>query len=175
MKLYRFSPISSEMELMDALRYLHKTSHKLCFEVIGGYLPVRGNVGIFCHNYSEFKYLTGLCKELTLSEPNYNGKYFPLKQPVHFEEKDGVPAATYEYLYIRQVDPYRSQVGDVDFVMPPGTFAEYTSSLVMGTFRNGARVFERPAENMIEPWKPERDVISYVATEALADIIRKQS
>lgn len=156
---------------MTALEYLHRKSHELCREITGQYFSVRGCIAIFCHDYHEYEYLAALRKRLTESEPSYKGKYYPLKEPITFPEKDGIPATTYEYLYIRQVDPYRSQVGDVDFVMPAGAFAEYKSRLVTGEFRDGARVFERPEENMIELWLPEYDVASFLATEYMRDML----
>lgn len=153
MKLYRFSPIRSESELMKALQYLHETSHRLCKEVYGDYLPVRGNIGIFCHDYDEFKYLTELRKNLTSDHPNYKGKYFPLKQPISFREKNGIPSATYEYLYIRQVDPYRSQVGDVDFQTALDGFNAYRQALNTTVFTNGARIFGREVRMLLELFK----------------------
>lgn len=163
MKLYRFSPITSEEGLLEAIQYLHQANHKLCFETIGRLLPVRGCIGVFCHDYEEFSFLTKLRQQLTYPAPNYNGKYYPLKHPITFPEQDGVPAATYEYLYIRQADPYRSQVGDVDFVMPHDRFEKLKAGLVTGEFRHGARLFERPEENMVELWLPEYDVVSFIA------------
>lgn len=153
------------------LQYLHEASHRLCKDVFGDYLPVRGNIGIFCHDYDEFKFLTRLRKKLTHDEPNYNGKYYPLKQPITFPEKDGLPAAKYDYLYIRQVDPYRSQVGDVDFAMTPDGFNRYMQSLAVDTFSNGARVFGRPEENMIELWLPTVDVLCYIADNSILEAI----
>ena len=171
MKLYRFSPIRSQVELLQALEYVHETCNRLCFETVGTYLPVRGNIGIFCHDYAEFTYLTGLREKLTNRSPNYNEKYFPLKQPITFSETDGIPAATYEYLYIRQVDPYRSQVGDVDFVMSPDPFEVYKAKLITGEFRDGARLFERPEENLIELWLPSYDAVSFVANNDMSELI----
>lgn len=171
MKLYRFSPIRSQTDLLQALEYLHETCNRLCFEAVGTYLPVRGNIGIFCHDYAEFTYLTGLREKLTNPSPNYNEKYFPLKQPITLAATDGIPAATYEYLYIRQVDPYRSQVGDVDFVMSPDPFQAYKEKLITGEFRNGARLFERPQENLIELWRPSYDVVSFVANNDMSELI----
>lgn len=171
MKLYRFSPITTELGLMEALKYLHETSHQLCKQVYGEYLPVRGNVGIFCHDYDEFTRLTELRKNLAHETPNYNSKYFPLKQPITFAEKDGIPAATYEYLYIRQVDPYRSQVGDVDFIVTPDVFNRYNGTLTVDIFAKGARIFGRPEENMIELWLPAYDVICYIAETKMTECI----
>lgn len=163
MKLYRFSPITSEEELMAALRYVHETCHKLCHDAVGTYLPVAGNIGIFCHDYDEYTYLTSLREKLTYREPNYKAKYYPLKDSIHFEEKDGIPAATYEYLYVRKVDPYRSHVGDVDFFVSAEVHEKYKDGLTAGDFRNGARLFERPEENLIELWLPQYDVVSFIA------------
>ncbi len=156
---------------MGALEHLHETCNRLCFETVDTYLPVRGNIGVFCHDYAEFAYPSSLRETLTYPTPNYNEKYFPLKQPITFAEKDGIPAATYEYLYIRQVDPYRSQVGDVDFVMSPGPFEAYKAKLVTGEFRDGARCFERPEGNLIELWLPNYDVVSFIANNNMSEFI----
>lgn len=171
MQLYRFSPILNQDRLLEAITYLHATCHELCRQAVGRYLPVSGNVGVFCHEDEEFSALMSLRESLTDETANYNQKYFRLLEPITIDEKDGVPAATYEYLYIRKVDPYRSQVGDIDFVMPTIEHRTLQSQLSNTNFTHFARNFERPEENMIELWDPKQDVLSYLVTQKLDELI----
>jgi len=171
MKLYRFSPIESEEQLLQAITYAHKACYELCLQVIGEYLPVAGNIGIFTHYEEEFQFLTALRRKLTDETVHYNHKYFKLLTPIRINAEDGVPAATYEYLYIRKPDPYRSQVGDVDFVMDPKKHQALAQSRVTGEFTKRARRFERVEENMIELWDPDIDVIPYIVTRSMSDTI----
>lgn len=175
MKLYRFSPIKSEAELLEAITYLHEACNKLAYQACGRYLPVRGNVGIFTHYDEEFNALTELRKSLTSADITYKGKYFKLVRPITIPEKDGVPGATYDFLYIRRADPYRSQVGDIDFVMPVEEHEAMKRKLNTDTFLNGARLFGRPEENMIELWNPDVDVIPYIAAEYMQDSIDREN
>jgi len=167
MKLYRFSPIASETELYDAVKYLHRTCHKLCLRTFGYCLPVRGNVGVFAHYEDEFAYLTSLRERLTDQEVHYKNKYFKLREPIIVPPEDGVPGATYTFLYIRRVDPYRSQVGDIDFTLPSEEHRILKTTLDPDTFVNGARLFGRPEENIIELWDPDTDAAAYVAAGSL--------
>lgn len=167
MKLYRFSPITDKTALMECIQYLHETCHELCHKHFGEYLPVAGNIGVFCHYPGEFAYLTKIREELTDQAVHYNNKYFKLYEPIHIPAKGAVPAATYKYLYIRKPDPYRAQVGDVDFVLEPARHQALAATLDTEEFRNDARMFGRAEENMIELWNPDYDVAAYLVTEAM--------
>lgn len=169
MKLYRFSPIKSQDELMEAIRFLHQACHQLCFNTFGRYLPVSGNVGVFAHYEDEFDYLLSLRDRMVDLNVNYNQKYFLLKQPVTVPDRADIPGATYELLYIRQPDPYRAQVGDIDFVLPPREHEAIKQTLDTNKFRHGARIFHRPEDNMIELCHPDIDAASYVVTKAMRD------
>jgi len=167
MKLYRFSPIASEAELYDAIKYLHVACHKLCLRTFGRYLPVRGNIGIFAHYEDELACLTSLRERLTDQDAHYKHKYFRLHEPIVVPPAHGVPGATYTLLYIRRVDPYRSQVGDIDFILPPEEHQALKGTLNLDTFVNGARLFGRPEENIIELWDSDTDAAAYVAAKPL--------
>ena len=143
MKLYRFSHIKSQKELMEAVNYLHQACHQLCFNTFGRYLPVSGNIGVFSHYEQEFEFLISVRDQLTRPDINYNQKYFQLKQPISIPAQHKIPAATYELLYIRQPDPYRAQVGDIDFVLPPAEHEAFKKTLETNKFRRGARIFHR--------------------------------
>ena len=172
MRLYRFSPIASEAELYKVVEYLHRTCHELCFDVFGKYLPVAGNVGIFSHYENEFTDLSKLRNALTAEVPNYNNKYFKLLKPITISGQGDTPGATYEFLYVRNPDPYRSQVGDIDFILDPTEHELFKRELTTNEFRNKARIFSRPEENMIELFDADKDVLSYVVTSPMSEKAR---
>ena len=88
---YRFSPIKSKEELLEAIKYIHFECHKLCQEVLGRLLPNSGNVGIFCHFDEEFALLTKLRERLTIAEENWNNKYYHLREPIVVPAKGDIP------------------------------------------------------------------------------------
>jgi hypothetical protein len=170
MKLYRFSPIKNQQQLEKAIQYTHEACYKLCHLALDAYLPVAGNVGIFCHYDDEYAKLIALRKELTDSAIHFNHKYFKLYEPINIPAHGNIPAATYEYLYIRQPDPYRAQVGDVDFVMRPDKYKELKKLLRSGTAINAARLYEGSSGlDMVELYDPDIDALGYLTTSTMAD------
>lgn len=175
MNLYRFSPIKNEKQLMKAIEYTHAACYRLCNMALSAYLPVAGNVGIFCHYDDEYAKLTKLRKELTDSSVNFGNKYFKLNVPIVIPAKGRIPAATYEYLYIRQPDPYRAQVGDVDYVMHPEKYTELKGLLEKGTQIQAARLYSGSSGlDMIELTDPDIDALGYLTTSTMAEKIRAQ-
>jgi len=165
MKLYRFSPIKNKDQLFEAIKYTHFASFKLCQKALGKYLPVAGNIGIFCHYQEEFKFLTKLGKELTDSNFSFNGKYFRLHEPLVITAKDDIPETTYEYLYIRRPDKFRAQVGDLDFVVDKN---EYTKILEAKKVMGNVEISDRPDLGMCEFSHPDFDVLVYLTTKTVA-------
>lgn len=176
MKLYRFSPIQNEKELMEAIKYTHFECYKLCKQAFGKYLPNAGNIGIFCHYENEYKLLTEIRERLTESSDNINQKYFRLHKPIVVPAKEGVPETIYTYLYIRKPDPYRAQIGDVDFYLEPQKYKKLKEEMLNGKVMKGARLFDRPDLDMIELYDPGSDALGYVSTEKMTETVRiKQS
>lgn len=174
MKLYRFSPIKDQEQLIKAIEYTHFACQKLCKQILSKYLPVAGNVGIFCHYQDEYDLLVKLRDELSDVNDNWNKKYYRLYKPIVIHAKGGVPKTTYTHLYIRRADPYRAQVGDADFVMNTTIFKPLKESLLEGTKINGIRAFDRPDLDMLELHNPDIDVLSYVHTHTMEDNMRIQ-
>jgi hypothetical protein len=172
MQLYRFSPIKDEVTLRKAIEYIHFESYKLCKQTFGKYLPNSGNVGVFCHYDEEYKNLTSLRKQLTQDSENYNQKYFKLHEPIIIEARDGVLETTYELLYVRQPDPYRHQVGDIDFYLPNDEYTKLKARLEHGEILPGARMFPSPRLDMIELHNPDSDVLAYVSTLKMTEVVR---
>ena len=176
MKLYRFSPIQSKDQLFEAIRHIHSESFKLCKQSLGQYLPVAGNMGIFCHFDDEHAFLTSIRKELTEQSDNANQKYFKLHEPIVIPAGEDIPEATYTHLYIRKPDPYRHHVGDVDFYIEPDEYSKLKQSLLDGAQIPGARIFPREDLDMIELYNPESDVLAYVSPREMTEKVRiKQS
>jgi hypothetical protein len=163
MKLYRFSPIKTKEELMAALEYVHKSALALCKQAIGRYLPTSGIIAIFSHYHQEFEFLQRLGKELTDPNVSFNGKYFQLYEPLVMPDQDDIPGATYHYLYLRQPDRFRPQVGDVDFVLDETSFQKIQNLKII----NGVEIFVRPEMKACELFSPDSDVLIYLTTQAV--------
>lgn len=176
MKLYRFSPIQSRPELVEAITHIHFECYRLCKQSFRKYLPNSGNVGVFCHYDDEYEYLTGVRKQLTKESENVDQKYFRLHEPIIIPAKNDVPETTYDFLYIRRPDPYRHHVGDIDFYLEYEEYRDLKESMQSGKEIKGARVFDRQDLDMIELFDPNSDVLAYVSTKKMTELVRvKQS
>lgn len=174
MKLYCFSPIKSKEELLRAVEHIHFSCYKLCKQSMGKYLPNAGNVGVFCHYDDEYAFLTKLRQELTEASDNLNQKYFRLHEPITVPAKGDIPETAYTYLYIRQPDPYRAQVGDIDFYLPAEEYGTLKQSLVNGKKIKGARIFPRSDLDLIELCHPNIDCLGYISTRTMTKVHVKQ-
>jgi hypothetical protein len=161
MKLYRFSPIENKEQMMEAIRHIHFSCFKLCKQSFGTYFEVPGFIGIFCHYDHEFEFLIKTRKELTDLNNSYNQKYFKLYEPIVIPANADVPETTYTRLYIRPPDPYRAQVGDIDFEVDPEKYSQFKKSAIEGKIK-GARIFPRSDLDMLELYDPDIDALGYV-------------
>ncbi|MEK7543569.1 MAG: hypothetical protein AAB557_01745 [Patescibacteria group bacterium] len=163
MKQFRFSPIKNKAQFFGAIAYIHFACHKLCKQTMGNYLPVAGNIGVFCHFDDEYTYLKKLQSELADLSQSVYGKYFKLHKPFVVPEKGDVPETTYSYLYIRKPNPNKDQVGDVDFYLEPEKYAVLKQALLNGKVIKGARILpNRPELDFIEIYDPEVDAWGYI-------------
>ena len=163
MKSYRFSPIHDEEHLMKAIEYIHFACHTLCKQVLGSYLPVAGNIGVFCHDDDEYLVLKKIQASLADLSASVYGKYFKLHTPIVIEAKDDIPKTIYRYLYIRKSDPTKDQVGDLDFYLDPEKYADLKKSLLAGKIIEGARTLpHRPDLDLIELFDSHIDALGYV-------------
>jgi hypothetical protein len=162
MQLYRFSPIEDKAKLLEAINYIHVACHELSMDSFGVYLPIVGNIAVFSHYDNEYEHLLVIQKEMVDLDDDYNGKYFRLKEPIIIPKTDDAPAAVYTHLYIRKADPYRSQVGDIDFYMPPAEYGKLKQSLLNGEKLTGMRTFERTDTDIVELYNPNNDTLAYI-------------
>lgn len=172
MRLYRFSPIQNKVQLLEAIEYVHFACNNLCKQSFNTCLPNAGNLGIFCHYDDEYDELIALRKEMTEPSDNPDQKYFKLYEPITITSKDDIPETTYTHLYIRRPDPYRHQVGDVDFYLEQQQYGELKQSLIDGKQMVGARIFPRNDLDMIELYDPDVDALCYVSTNTMTEKVR---
>jgi len=172
MNLYRFSPVTTKEQLLEAVQHIHFASYELCKQSFGEYLPNAGNLGFFCHYENEYEILTKLREEMTEASDNLNQKYFLLHEPIVIPAKGDVHETTYTYLYIRQPDPYRHHVGDIDFYLESEKYADLKQSLLSGTKIPGARMFPREDLDMVELFNPDSDVLAYVSEHTMTEKAR---
>jgi len=172
MKLYRFSPIENEEQLIEAIKYTHFACHKLCQQSFRKYMPIAGNIGIFCHYDEEYEKLVKMRKGLTKSSDNPDQKYFALYEPITIPANGNVSEATYTHLYIRKPDIYRPQVGDIDFYLEQQDYDQIKQTLLGGQKIKGARIFPRQDLDMIELYDPDIDALGYISTHTMAEKVR---
>ena len=176
MRLYKFSPIQNQDELLKAIQHIHLECYKLCKQSFGEYLPNAGNIGVFCHYDVEYEQLTEIRKMLTKPSDNPEQKYFELLEPIVIEATGGTPKTTYTHLYVRKPDPYRHHAGDIDFYLEQPEYDKLKKSLASGKQILGARIFPRNDLDMIELYDPDVDVLGYVSTNMMSQKVRtKQS
>ena len=171
MKPYRFSPIQDKNQLLEAIKFTHLKCFELCKKIFGKYLPVAGNIGIFCHYDDEYKFLTKLREELTEKTDNWNQKYYRLHEPITIPTQDDVPETVYTYLYIRKPDQHK-EVGDVDFVLDEKKYNELKNSLLNGVKIKGKKIFDRPGLDLVELFDSDFDVLSFIGTKNMKENVR---
>lgn len=158
---YRFSPIGSKEQLLEVIKYTHLKCFELCQKNFGRYLPVAGNIGIFCHYDDEYQALIKLREELTDKSDNWNQKYYRLHEPISIPAQGDIPGAVYTYLYIRKPDQHQ-EVGDVDFVLNEEEYDRLKDSLLRGAEIRGMKIFDRPEIDLVQLFDSESDVLSFI-------------
>ena len=175
-KPYRYSPIQDHDELLEAIKHIHLACYGLCKQSFDKYLPNAGNVGVFCHYADEYEQLVEVRKKLTKPSDNPEQKYFELYEPIVIPAQEDVPETTYTHLYVREPDPYRHHVGDIDFYLEQPEYDKLKQSLKDGEQIKGARLFPRNDLDMVELYDPDVDVLGYVSTNMMSQKVRtKQS
>lgn len=173
MNQFKFSPIKSKDQLFEAIKYTHLKCFELCKRVYGKYLPVAGNLGIFCHYNDEYEFLTKLREKLTDKSDNWNQKYYRLHDPIKFPSDGDIPETTYTYLYIRKPD-YHTEVGDVDFVLNKKEYKVLRKNLSNGVKIKGMEILDRPELDLIKLLDPTFDVSSFIGQKDINEDIKAQ-
>ncbi|MCA9392501.1 hypothetical protein KC614_04895 [candidate division WWE3 bacterium] len=160
-------------KLFERIRVIHLDCMKICKSVLGEYLPVAGNIGVFCQSDDEYELFEQVKQTITLPSSNPQQKYFELKDLLTVEGIENVPARTYTHLYIRKPDPtsYGKYLGDMDFVLEPDKYFELKTK-VMNNLVPGAIIYDRENWDTIEMTNTEFNTVSYVSTQAFAEKVR---
>lgn len=169
MKLYRFSPITSESQLIEAIKHIHYKSYKLCENAFGKSLPNAGNLAVFCHYDDEYEKLLAIRNKLTKYCSNPKQKYYEFIEPIVIDSIGNIPITKYTHIYIRKPDPYRHHVGDIDFYIPVDNYTDIKEYLQSGNTIKGARIFPRDDLDMIELYNPDIDVLAYLSANNMTE------
>lgn len=159
-------------DLAALIEKIHKGCFTLCYEALGVYLPVAGNIGIFCQSEEDFDRFTKARERLTHPSNNINQKYFELKAPITVQQIGKIPSATYTHLYIRKPNPDSPEAGDVDFVLPQEEYVKLKNRILAGEKVPGASLYNRPGWDTIEIRNPNIDALAYVSTQEMAEKVR---
>ena len=177
MKQYRFSPIESKDQLIEAVEYVVKQATKLYFRVVGD--AVRCDIKyatIFAHYNDEFEKIKKLLEQLGTSEEANNGVGVKLSQPLVVAsgsiERDGeTKTVTHqvEYIRVRKPDHYRMQVGCFDFEVDDDDelggywgFKDY-----YGMHSDNPRTIKCEGYEMLEFNNQDVDVLAYMVSPGL--------
>lgn len=154
-RLYRFSAIADQEELIRAMRYVAGATTDMVKEITGETLPI-GPLTVFSHYPDEFERLCSVLLSMGSVTHQNNGPFVRLNQPIE------VDSQIITNLRIRTPDPYRMQVGCNDFIV--SDYVKYKERVV-ASFSENVRVFDRPDFEMVEFYHPDYDVLAYVVGE----------
>lgn len=159
-------------KLLDIIAVVHQGCFEICKDSLGKYLPVAGNIGIFCQTEDDFQMFTRVREEITEPSINPNQKYFRLKEPIVLPTVNGIPETTYTYLYIRKPSPDSPELGDVDFVLPANEYVALKQRILSGEKIKGAQIYNRPGWDNIEIRDSQIKALTYVSTQEMAEKVR---
>lgn len=158
-------------KIRNLIKLIHVGCFQLCKQAYGSYLPIAGNVAIFCQSDEEFSNLNQLKKLITIPSDNPNQKYFPLREPLVLPAIEDLPQATYSYLYIRKPASDSPELGDIDFVLNPNEYTRFKKLVLEGKVK-GAEVYNKPGWDNIEVRDPTVNALTYIGTQAMAEKAR---
>jgi len=164
--------IKNKAQLFKVIEDIHFKCHKLCKQTFGDFLPVAGNIGVFCHDEKEYERLVRIRKELTDLTDNWNQKYFRLHKPIVIPTKNGIPKTTYTYLYIRKPEALNNHIGDVDFYLEPSKYLKFKRFLLSGKVVKGIEVFNRPDLDLIRLHDINYDVSAFIGQKNMEENVR---
>lgn len=162
------------MNIRQVIKDIHTDCFKLCKQVLGKYLPVAGNIGIFAQSDDEYQQLIIIKDNLTISSDNPDQKYFQLKEPLVIKAEGDLPEAAYAHLYIRKPDltPYGRYKGDVDFVLGTTDYEKLKNQVLSNNNFPGAEIYDRPRWDTIQLTDPNINSVAYVGTKEFAEKVR---
>ena len=156
-KLYRFSPIKTEEQLIESIRYIDSQARELSNKIIKKEYPL-SSLTIFSHYTDEFEQLKEILFEMGEQQAENNGPYVKLANPLVLR------GGALKFVRVRKPDPYRMQVGCCDFNIP--NYDEFKSNYLKSN-TNKLRLIKRVDYEMIEFFDPDFDILAYVVNKPL--------
>lgn len=160
------------MKFENLLEEIHTGCFTLCHNAIEKYLPVAGNMGVFCQSNDEFEAYTKMREEICHTSKDPNQKYFELKKSITINKIGNIPSATYTHLYIRRPNIESPEFGDVDFVLSQSEFSALKQRIISGEKITGASIYDRPGWDTIEIRNSEIKALAYISTQEMAEKVR---
>lgn len=160
-------------KLHQRIREIHFGCHRLVKMALEKYLPVVGNVGVFCQTDEEYEGFLKLSQQLTKLSDNPKQKYFELEEPMVILAERDVPEAEYTHLYIRKPDPtpFGQYLGDIDFVMERDEYIDFKRSVKAGKVK-GAEIYDRPGWDAVMITNPNINSAAFVMTKPSTEKVR---
>ena len=156
-QLYRFSPIKNKKDLLEAIEYITTNATKLGEMVLNEQHYI-GSLTVFSHYKDEFERLKEILLDMGNLETENNGPFVRFSTPLRIGRNN------IQLVRIRKPDPYRMQVGCVDFIIED--YNAFKKKYLKSKSDN-LRLFERLQYEMIEFFDPDFDVLAYVLSENL--------
>ena len=153
MQDYRFSPIQTRKQLLEAIHYVVGQTSALAQKVIGSKFPIT-SVTIFAHYQNEYDNLVEIQNKLGVFYNENNGPRAVLNEPII------AGGNIITHLRIRKPDPERPHVGCNDFETD---YKLFKSKYLLPNLK-GLRLIKRPNYEMIEFHNPDFDVLAYVVS-----------
>jgi len=150
--LYRYSPIETKDNFLEAVQYVAKNTTELCKKVTETSYPI-SSLTVFSHYPDEFELLKKILLGLGEKVSENNGPFVKLKKPIQFNNSE------ISLVRIRKPDPYRLHVGCNDFKVL--NYDEFKRTF-LSKHPDNLRLIERPKYEMIEFFDPDYDVLAYV-------------
>lgn len=162
------------INLLKRVNDIHSDCHRLCLYATNKFLPVAGNIGIFCQSEEEYKAFKEGQQEIVKPSDNPNQKYFEQKEPIVIEKTEGIPQAIYTYLYIRKFDPtpYGKNKGDIDFVMAEVEYEAFKQDVLEGKTPKGVELYDRRNWDTVQITDPAINSVAYISTKEFSEKVR---
>lgn len=158
----------AEAELRKLITQIHAGCSRLVKDAAGRFLPIAGNVAIFCQTAEDFKRFSTVAERITEPSDNPDQKYFHLREAIVVPSYEDIPGATYTWLYIRKPSPESPEAGDVDFILAQPEYVIFKQQVVEGHIPK-AHVYDRSGWDMVELTDPARAAAPYISTAAMAE------
>jgi len=153
MSLYRFSPITSESELIEVIHYIIEQELILSSNAINKILPIT-YLTIFSHYSDEYGGLVKIIEKLGDVTDANNGVKAKLYTPIKSDDQE------ISEIRVRKPDPYRMQVGCCDFSVVD--YQDFKNDHLENN--KNLRLIERADYEMIEFFDPDFDVLAYTVS-----------